>query len=134
MSWKTALAAAGLLAVAASGPQAVGATSPIEDPDKPRRQCFWTNQVNSFASSDNRIVNIRVGVKDYYQLEMFGRCMDVDWNHKIALVSRGGSTICTGMDAEIISPSTIGPQRCPVRAIRKLTEAEVKALPKNAKP
>jgi hypothetical protein len=38
------------------------------------------------------------------------------------------------MDAEIISPSTIGPQRCPVNKIRKLTPDEVKALPKHARP
>jgi hypothetical protein len=58
----------------------------------------------------------------------------VDWNQKIALVSRGSDYICTGLDAEILSPTQIGPQHCPVKTIRKLTPAEVKALPKGAKP
>jgi len=122
------------LSLAASGPAI--AKSPLEPgaAAKPRSQCFWTRQVNSFASNDNRIVNIRVGVKDVYQMEMFGRCNDVDWSNKIALVSRGSSYICTGMDAEIISPSPIGPQRCPVSKIHKLTPEEVKALPKHARP
>jgi hypothetical protein len=133
MTWKIAipLAAAALLTAAAP----VAAKSPVEGTKSGSRgQCFWTRSVNSFASNDNRIVNIRVGVKDVYQFEMFGRCDDVDWNHRIALVSRGSSYICTGLDAEIISPSSIGPHRCPVRNIRKLTAEEIKALPKGARP
>jgi hypothetical protein len=129
------LAAASLAALSLAASGAAAAKSPLEsEAAKPKRQCFWTNQVNSFASSDDRIVNVRVGVKDVYQFEMFGRCNDVDWSNKIALVSRGSSSICSGMDAEIISPSPIGPQRCPVRNVRKLTPEEVKALPKGARP
>ena len=136
MTWKIALTAAAALSLAGWGP--VAAKSPTETAgvtdQKPRKQCFWTHQVTNFASSDNRIVNLRVGVKDVYQLEMFGRCNDVDWTEKIAVVSRGGSNICSGLDAEIIAPSTLGPQRCPVRTVRKLTANEIKALPKRARP
>ena len=98
------------------------------------RQCFWSHQVNSFAAQGDRLVNLRVGVKDYFQLELMGPCPDVDWTQKIALVSRGGSTICSGLDAEIVTPSPIGPQKCPVKSVRKLTPTEVAALPKGAKP
>ena len=134
MTWKIAMIAAAASLIAAG---TANAKSPIEpDPAgaKPVRQCFWTHQVTNFASSDNRIVNLRVGVKDIYQLEMFGRCNDVDWTQKIAVVSRGGSSICSGLDAEIIAPSTLGQQRCPVRTVRKLTVEEAKALPKGARP
>jgi len=135
MSWKiaTLAAAAGLLALGGAAPQAA-AKSPVEPAAKPARQCFWSSQVNSFASDDDRHVYVRVGVKDIYELEMFGRCHDVDWSQRIGIVSRGGSTICSGLDAEIIAPSPIGPQRCQVSKVRKLTEAEVKALPKRARP
>lgn len=134
MTWKIALtvAAASLLSLTVATAQ-----SPVEPSAavaKPKRQCFWTHQVTNFASSDNRVVNLRVGVKDVYQLEMFGRCNDVDWTQRIAVVSRGGSNICSGLDAEIIAPSTLGPQRCPVRTVRKLTAEEAKALPKRARP
>ena len=137
MNWNTALsvAATGLVAlgIAASGP--AFAKSPKEpDSAKSRNQCFWTNQVNSFASNDDRIVNVRVGVKDVYQFEMFGRCTDVDWSQRIAVVSRGSSRICDGLDAEIIAPSPIGPMRCPVRTVRKLTPAEVAALKGRGRP
>ena len=133
MTWKIAipLAAAALLTAAAPA----AAKSPVEDTKSGSRgQCFWSHSVNGFASSDPRTVNIRVGVKDVYQFEMFGRCNDVDWNQRIALVSRGSNYICSGLDAEIISPTSIGPQRCPVRKIRKLTAEEIKALPKRARP
>ena len=132
MTWKIALplAAAALIAAAP-----VAAKSPLEDAKPgPHKQCFWARSVNGFASDDNRIVNVRVGAKDVYQFEMFGRCEDVDWNHDIALVSRGSGQICTGLNAEIISRSTIGPQRCPVRNMRKLTAEEIAALPKRARP
>jgi uncharacterized protein DUF6491 len=132
MKWKTALSvaiAAGFIGLSA---QTAAAKSP-EEP-KSQRQCFWTRQINNFASDDERIVNVRVGVKDVYQFEMLGRCQNVDWTQKIAVRSRGSDYICTGLDAEIISPTPIGPERCPVSKIRKLTPAEVAALPKRAKP
>ena len=126
------------LTVAAASLMCLGAAtakSPeTPKPAKSRGQCFWTDQVNNFASDDNRTVNLRVGVSDIYQLEMFGRCQDVDWSQKIAVVSRGGSSICTGLDAEIIAPTPIGPQRCAVKTVRKLTPDEVKALPRRARP
>jgi hypothetical protein len=135
MNWKIALsvATAGLLSLSV-GPQVAAAKSPVEAGSKPQRQCFFNQQVNGFTARDDKIVNVRVGVKDVYQLEMLGRCHDINWAEKIALVSRGGSTICTGLDAEIVSPSAIGPQRCPVSNIRKLTPAEIDALPKRSRP
>lgn len=118
---------------AAAPPTTAAARSPAQ-PDQPKRQCFWTNQINNFAAVDDRTVNVRVGVRDVYQFELLGRCPDVDWSHKIAVVSRGGPSICTGLDAEIITPSPIGPQRCAVRSVRKLTDAEIKALSSKAQP
>lgn len=132
--WAAPLAA--LVALAAA-PQFADARSPVEpDGAKPRaaRQCFWAHSANGFAAQDEHFVNIRVGVKEVYQFEMFGPCLDVDWSNQIALVSRGSSQICTGMDAEIRTRSPIGPQRCPVRSVRKLTPGEIAALPKNARP
>jgi hypothetical protein len=130
MKMKIALAA--LMVLTAAGPAL--ARSPVEPQQKPQRQCFWTRNVNSFAAVNENVVNVRVGVRDYYQFEMFGRCPDVDWANRVALVSKGSSTICTGMDAEIITQTPIGPQRCPVRNIHKLTPAEVAALPPRARP
>ena len=132
MTAKIILAAA-LLSLSATAPPAL-AKSPLEPAAKQARQCFWTHQVDNFASNDNKIVNVRVGMKAVYQFEMFGPCQDVDWSDQIALISRGGSSICTGLDAEIVTRSSIGPRHCPVRNIRKLSAAEIAALPKRARP
>jgi hypothetical protein len=126
----TLLAATGLLA----GSAGTGFAAAPAKADKPARQCFWTDRINSFAAPDDKTVNVRVGVKDVYQFELFARCPEIDWNQNIAVRSRGSSYICSGLDAEVISPSSIGPQRCAVRTVRKLTEAEIKALPKHGRP
>lgn len=128
--WAAPLAALATLALA---PLAT-AKAPVDATHKTNRQCFWARNVNNFASNDEHIVNVKVGVRDVYQFEMFGRCPDVDWSHRVALVSRGSSYICSGLDAELIVPSPIGPQRCNVRNIRKLSPAEVAALPRRARP
>jgi hypothetical protein len=135
MSFKFALAAASAAGLLVTGAAAPGfARSPEEPAAKSARQCFWARNVNNFASNDERVVNIRVGVRDVYQLEMLGRCPDVDWANSIAIRSRGSNYICSGLDAELIAPSPIGPQRCAVSKIRKLTAEEAKALPKHARP
>jgi hypothetical protein len=116
---------------------ASGATASDVDPAKPApatRQCFWTRNADSFAAADTHTLNIRVGVRDVFQFEMFGPCQDIDWNQRIALISRSGASICTGMDATVISHSPIGPQRCAVRAVRKLTPEEIAALPRRGRP
>lgn len=124
-----ALSAGVLLSAASAAPLADAAA-----PAKPTRQCFWTNSVDGFRAVNDRIVNVGVGVKDVYQLELLSACPDVDWAETIAIQSRGSSMICSGLDATIITPSTIGPQRCAVRNVRKLTPEEVASLPSKHKP
>ena len=133
---KSTGAACAAFLLALSLPLAAPAATPAEKPpaDAKARQCFWAPSVTSFAAPNDKVVNVRVGVKDVYELEMLGPCQDVDWNNSIALVTRGSNFICSGMDADIVSRSTIGPQRCPVRNIRKLNPEEIAALGKRAKP
>lgn len=108
--------------------------TPAAKPASPKRECFLTSSVDSFAAADEKTLYVRVGVRDVYQFDMFGTCPDMDWNQRLALVSRGSSWICDGMDAEVVTHSPIGRQRCPVRSIRKLTPQEVAALPRRARP
>ncbi|HEY3695677.1 DUF6491 family protein, partial [Phenylobacterium sp.] len=82
-------------------------------------------------------VYIRTGSRDIYRMDLLIPCPDVDWNQRVALrSSRGaGGSICNALDAEIISHATgLGPQRCPVKTLTKLTPEEAAALPKHAKP
>lgn len=124
-------AALALLVAGAAFP----ATAETEAPGKSDgRQCFWARNVTNFNAVDDRTVNIRVGVRDVYRMELLGPCPDIDWTQTIGIVSRGGSWICSGLDAEIVTPSPIGRQRCAVRDIRKLTPEEAAALPAKEKP
>jgi hypothetical protein len=99
------------------------------------RQCLHIPSVNSFTAVDRQTVNVRVGVRDYYQLQLLGTCRDVDWNLSVALRSRGGGSFaCSALGLEVISPSISGPDVCPVTSMRKLSEAEVAALPSRQRP
>ncbi len=98
------------------------------------RECFFTRNVNGFSAPDDDTLYVRVGVNDVYELQMFSPCPDMDWANRLAIVSRTGSTICRGTDATIISPGPLGEQRCLVRSVRKLTEAEAAALPAGRRP
>lgn len=129
----TFAAAAALVTLAATA----AAAAPTDKPGDPAKhnQCFWTRMADGFAAADEHTLNVRVGVRDVYQFEMFGPCLGMDWDQHIALVSRPGGTICTGMDAEVISQAPgFGRQRCAVRSVKKLTPEEIAALPKRAKP
>lgn len=120
-------ALAAVLLLAAGAAQAADTT-------KSSRACFLTRNVNSWSAADDKTVYVRVGVKDIYRLDLLGPCPDIDWNWSIALESHGSSWICSPLDATIIARSPIGPQRCPVRQVSKLTPQEVAALPKKQKP
>lgn len=133
MRMMIALAAAmALVAGGAASPVALAKSAKAGKYDA--NQCFYTRNVTSFAAPDEKTLYVRVGVRDIYRFDMFGTCPDIDWNQRLALVSTGSSWICNGMDAEVVTHSAIGPQRCPVRTMHKLTPEEIAALPKNARP
>lgn len=130
-----AAALAGLGAVATSAAQPEHAAPPAPARHYDKNQCFYTKNVTSFAAPDEHNLYVRVGVRDVYHFEMFGPCPDMDWNQRLALVSRGSSWICNGMDAEVVTHATgIGRQRCQVRHMEKLTPEQVAMLPKRARP
>ena len=92
MQTRTALAAAAaaLIALGATAAAPAYAKSPAATG---KNQCFFTRNVNGFAAPDEKTLYVRVGVRDVYQFEMFGRCPDIDWNQRLALVSRPSSSI-----------------------------------------
>jgi hypothetical protein len=128
------------ITLAATAALLLGGASPaaLAKPAAPKydkNQCFYTRNVTSFAAPDDKTVYVRVGVRDVYRFDLFARCLDIDWNQRLALVARPGPWICNGMDAEIVSHATgIGRQRCPVSHMHKLTPEEIAALPPRAKP
>jgi hypothetical protein len=123
-------------AAAGAAAFALCATAVDAKPSGPpeNHQCFLARLADGFAAPDEKHLYVRTSPRDVYEFEMFGLCNDLDWANHIALVSRGSSWICDHLDAEIISPSAIGPQHCLVRHMHKLTAEEIKALPKRARP
>lgn len=127
-----AAAAIAALTPAISLPTVTAAKAP-----SPGKSCFYARNVDSFNAPDDRTVYLRVGVRDVYMAKLFAPCTDIDWRQHIALRSRGSSWVCEGagaMDAEILSRSPIGPQRCPITSIHKLSPEELAALPKRDRP
>jgi hypothetical protein len=126
------------LAIAAAFSVSAAAEPPAgSPPPKHRPACFWTSRIENFAAADDQNLYLRVGNHDIYRAKLFSNCFDVDWVHRIALVSRGSSLICEGPNLNVdvvVRDVAAGRQRCPVTEIRKLTPDEVAALPTRARP
>ncbi|MFM1961077.1 MAG: hypothetical protein RL588_2594 [Pseudomonadota bacterium] len=104
------------------------------DAAKPARACFFNRDIRGFAAPDDKTLYLRVRNKEVFRLDMMGRCPDLDWENRIAIDSRGSSSICDPVDATVLVRGPIGVDRCPVKAITRLTPEEVAALPRKARP
>jgi hypothetical protein len=131
------LAAALAAALLAAG-SALADPTPAANAPPRHSACFWRESIVGFAAHDDSAVYLRVGARDVYELKMFANCFDVSWLHRIALVSRSLSPdICEGPNPDldvVVREMGVGRQRCPVSNVRKLTPAEIAALPKDARP
>ena len=93
------------------------------------RQCFNASTISGFVEATRDHVIVNTGPRDYYRLDTFAPCEDLDFRETIAIKATSGSPwVCSGMDAELIVPSTIGPHTCMLRNMRKLSPVEVQAL------
>lgn len=118
--------------VAGLGLTAAGASA-VASPDAAPsggRSCFFANQVNGWRSERNeKTVYLEVGVNDVYKAELFSRCHGIDDAMQIGVKTRGGgSSVCDGMDVDLIVASPIGPQTCAVTRLTKLSPEEIQAL------
>lgn len=93
------------------------------------RQCIYTPNISGFRRGPNDTVIINTNARDYYEFKTQAYCADrLDWRHAIALRSHTGSFVCSGYDAEIYVPDSVGAIYCPVYDMRKLSADEVAAL------
>ena len=100
------------------------------------RQCFHAGSVNDFDARGDDVIDVRSGANRYFRLQLFPGCPNTNWTRQVALRTRSGSSwICQGLDAELIVPEPgIGPQRCLVTSVRRLSDAEVAALRQQRRP
>jgi hypothetical protein len=100
-----------------------------------RSTCFVTRNISSFSAPNDRTVYVRVGVRDFYRLDLMGDCTGISFRNRLALKSAPGSSwICSPLDVTVINTQMGSNQRCPVTAITRLTPDEVAALPKRDRP
>lgn len=117
------IASAALLAVLSAAP--AFAADKAEKPKPDRSQCFRADDINGFSVVDDQTVDVSIGPKNVWRLSLFAPARDLDTTLRIAVESRGSSWVCQGMDATVIAPGPIGPERYPVTAVRKLTPEEL---------
>ncbi|MDO8901542.1 MAG: DUF6491 family protein [Phenylobacterium sp.] len=140
----TALAALGALTLAgcaAGGPQApVGgptAQSMAAGGPEAGRACFRLNAIRGQKIVDRNTVLFRtsVGPQDVFRVTMRNACLTTSASDPLVLIPSGGSDmVCDRMDLDVRVASPIGATPCLVQEIRKLTPAEVAALPRDQRP
>jgi len=108
--------APGPRSAAASGPRGPG--------------CFNVRTATDFTPAGRDAIVVRAGGNRYFRLDILGTCLDIDFNLRVGLRSRSGSSwVCHDSDVEVIARSAFrGLDRCPVVGMRQLSDQEVEAL------
>ena len=117
---RTAAVIASASLVACAAPAKERAVAAADD----ARECFRLAQVSGYSHARDNRVYVHTGPRETYLFQTLGPCPDLGWSEAIALDPATASPICTGIDVDLIVPSTIGPRRCPVSMIRKLAPGE----------
>jgi len=130
MTYGSVLAAC-LIATAAFAQQA-GASK------RSANQCFRSQDYQSFRPIDDHAFNIRVGVRDYYRIEVEGACPELTQPDAFLITTvRGSDEICGPLDWDLkigqSGPGNIA-VACIVKRQTKLTPAEAAAIPPRQKP
>lgn len=125
------LIAAGATALSACAPPA---GTEGAKPSTRGQQCFYTDQVDNFRGN-NQTLYIRARNKDVFELQTLGYCADIDFAFSIGFVPDGFNRLCTGDFSRIVVSGGATPYApCRVQVVKKLTEAEVMALPARDRP
>lgn len=128
------------LLIAVSGAVALAACAPTASTERaesaaPERQCLFQDQIQSFRVRDQTIY-LRGSGKAVFELEAAGYCRDLDDAMALAFLPQGGLTrLCTGDWTQVVPSGATRPVTpCRVRIVKRLTDAEVAALPERDRP
>lgn len=116
-------------AVGLTAAMSVEARSQPTPQEQSQRRCFHSDTTSGFSAIDDETVLVTSGRRTF-ELKVLGNCPDLDTTYTLGLRTvTGSSFICTGMDVDLIVPRDgFGPDRCPVRTVREVSEEEVKAM------
>ena len=126
-----AAAALGLAAGAGLSGAAL-ADTPVKTPAS---SCFYSFNWTSWRSPDQNTIYFRVGVRDIYKVDLSGgsRLLTFPESHLISQI-RGSDIICNPIDLDLRVSEDGIQEPLFVKAITKLTAAEVAAIPKKYLP
>jgi hypothetical protein len=102
--------------------------------------CFYITQVENDLPINDHTVLFRVNVSDIYALDFADRCAELTFpSPRLIITPVGGiGLICHAIDVDVKVGQNGGPGDIPTPCIptglRKLTPAEIAALPKKDRP
>lgn len=126
-----------LMGVAGSVPAVTEAmTRPNAQAQMDADRCLRPADIGSFKVGANNTVNLRVDGGFYYQVTLRDPCNGLIMEKAIAIENRSRSSwVCNGEDINILTRSPeVASGRCTIQSFRKLSPAEVAALPQAEKP
>jgi len=132
-SMLAAVTAAALSLAGATGSAPIAQAEPAHDGGA--KSCFYAGNIENYAVANDRLMYLRVGVADVYRLDLMMDCPELTFRQNVEITHTGaGSLVCSPIDLTVRFHQ-IGARRvCPVSDMRKLTPAEVAALPKHDRP
>jgi hypothetical protein len=105
--------------------------------DLPERQCFYQQQIDNFRSGGvAQTLYLKVRGAGVFEVSTAGACNDLGDAFRLAIVPEtGASRLCTDDWVTLATPGSTSPvQTCRARIEKKLTDAEVAALPARYRP
>ena len=126
--------AAGLAAIIA----AAGLGAPPAAMAQPSREsggrCFYTHDITGYSAVDDHTLLVRVG-RDIYRAELMSNCPGLTFRHTLVLKTATGSgSVCGAIDLDVGFTDHGMAEKCPVASLRRLTPAQVAAIPKRDLP
>jgi hypothetical protein len=130
---KPALVAA--LALSLTGSMATPLARAEPKPEAAAKSCFYARNIENYAIANDQLVYLRVSAADVYRLDLMGDCPELGFRESIRITHSGASDlVCNPIDLTIRFHQAGARRVCPVSEMRKLTPAEVAALPKRDRP
>jgi hypothetical protein len=130
------LAAALTLALGACTTLPPAANTPARYAAMPGADCFRTTDWQGWASPSDDVLYLRISANRYYRVDLLPGSGRIDHGGQFLINTvRGSDLVCSAndLDLKVASPGGFTMGLFPV-AIRRLTDAEVAALPPGAKP
>jgi hypothetical protein len=126
----TRLAAVAASALAVSCAPYAAEPEEAAAPSETGKDCFFLSQVDGYTHAGRDRIHVSVGPGRTYEFKTLGICPQLRDAEHMGFDPAGAGTICRGIDVDLIVPTKIGWQRCPVSMIRRLDEkAKGKAAP-----